>query len=148
MVELPCYQTGDLVAWTGGFEKLGQVISPMESGASGRCTVKCGDGLMDYPEGELLLVSIRNNANFRLLTLKLDDALGAERTDSAFRHELVTFARSGSLVARAFADYATKIPQPILQDVVVRLAQSSAPTIESAVEQVLGLNFALIVGRN
>lgn len=99
----------------------------------------------------LLPISIRNTQNLRLLTHRLDPILTGLPSET-FRSELLMFIQRGDWAARAFADYAAKIPIPILTMALENLlsayeTQASAPSMATAMDKVLGLNFALVTGQ-
>ena len=130
------------MAWNREFCPLGLIVANHGS----TCTVAVGRSHQYLPTAELILISIRNNSNLRLVTARLDTALAA--LPCAVKHQLLTFTQQGDWAARAFADYATKIPEPILSTALAHLCEAAAGvTVTAAMDQVLGLNFVLITGQ-
>ncbi|MGF1496373.1 MAG: hypothetical protein ACFB8W_06055 [Elainellaceae cyanobacterium] len=136
------YRRGDIVAATHQFEKCGCVVE-----AEGdRYLVDIGQTVIPLREEDLTLISIKNNANQRLVAEKLELA-GGDRISPEVCQSVLDFTLSGTVAARAFADYVIKIPQPILVtclDRIQALAQTCPQSMPDTISAVLNINFRLL----
>ncbi|MGK7888032.1 MAG: hypothetical protein AB4042_01770 [Leptolyngbyaceae cyanobacterium] len=139
---LTLYSQGDLVAHKYVFRKCGRVI---ESTAEG-CLVWADGEAIAIPDNELILISVRNIPNLRLISEKVRQAQTTAQLDQNLVHAVIAYVGSGTVVSLAFADYCLKIPADLLSQCLEKIAHTGC-AIEQAVESVLGLSFALISGK-
>ncbi|MEM9218689.1 MAG: hypothetical protein AAGD25_30650 [Cyanobacteria bacterium P01_F01_bin.150] len=137
---LSLYSQGDLVFQKHVFGKCGRVIESAE----GACRVSLGGDILNFPTPDLILISVRNIPNLRLVNQKVINAL-AGAPDDPIGHSIMGYVGGGSVVSRAFADYIIKAPHPILIECLARLQKTRAD-IPHGIDQVLGLNFAFVSG--
>ncbi|MEB3355626.1 MAG: hypothetical protein VKK04_02685 [Synechococcales bacterium] len=136
------YRRGDIVAATHRFEKCGCVLET----EGDRYLVDIGQTVIPLREDEMLLVSIKNIANQRLVAERLEE-VGGDRLSPDVRQSLLDFTLSGTIAARAFADYVIKVPHPILAtclDKIQALAQTCPQSMPDTISAVLNINFRLL----
>lgn len=138
---LSLYSPGDLVVQRQHFDKVGRVVEAQ----GGICQVVAGGQTQTYANEELILISVKNIPNLRLIGQKITDAETALGGKIGLGQEILGYLGSGSVVSRAFADYILKVPPNLLPQCLEALQQTNLP-IPDAIDQVLGLNFRLISG--
>ena len=138
---LTLYSSGDLVVQRHSFSKAARVINSHQ----GQCQIMREGATVTLPESDLLLISVRNIPNLRLIGQKIAAAATSAPDASGLDHSIMSYLGAGSVVSRAFADYILKISPDILVTCLTALHQTRAD-IPHAIDQVLGLNFSLISG--
>lgn len=139
---------GDLVARIDRVEPLGQILWAedrhylVRQGSTNTQSLRPRS--VWWADRHLVLISIRNTPNLRLVTQAVDRA-GAmlPHWQADFRHDLVALVSNGSVVARATADYIAKVPLDIVAIALEHLQATQCPAPE-AVNRVLGINFKFL----
>jgi hypothetical protein len=134
------YQPGDIVTTLSRFHPCGRVVQANDT----HCHVIFSGETYRIPADDLVVISIRNNPNLRLVTEKIDAAVEQRHLSSAVRHGLVALTWEGTIVARALADYIGKLPQPVVTEAIATIAAAGVP-LPQAVERVLNLSFQFLV---
>jgi len=138
---LTLYSRGDIVVQQQKFDRCGLVLESAE----GMCQVKMGNRVLTLPEDTLILISVKNIPNLRLIGQKITEAHAALPDDTGLDHLLIGYMGGGSVTSRALADYILKVPHKTLVE-CLREIHRTGLEIPEAIEQVLGLNFRLISG--
>lgn len=122
------------------FSKVGRVTEPSSEGCQ---VLMDGQAVITIPSQDLLLISVRNIPNLRLVNQRITDATATLSDVDGLRHAIMGYLGGGSVVSRAFADYILKAPLPILEQCLSALHTTQAD-IPHAIAQVLGLTFQLV----
>lgn len=138
---LSLYSPGDLVVSKKGFQKCGRVIQSVD----GMCHVLMDGLTVAVPTADLMLISVRNIPNLRLINQKVTDASSALANADSLGHAIMGYLGGGTVVSRAFADYILKVSPGILAQCLTQIHHANAD-IPHAIDQVLGLNFQFISG--
>ncbi|MEL6320516.1 MAG: hypothetical protein AAFQ57_07665 [Cyanobacteria bacterium J06626_14] len=135
------YSSGDLVAHHHDFAPCGRVITSQD----GCCDVQFGDRIVTLPEKNLILISVKNIPNLRLIEQKITAVESALDGQSQVGQSIMAYLGGGSVVSRAFADYILKISPDILAQCLKNLS-ATKKDIPDALQDVLGLTFRFISG--
>lgn len=135
------YSPGDLVAQQHRFSPCGHVVDAQD----GMCQVLFGNHSLSLPEDELILISVKNIPNLRLIEQKITEAESNLADQTKLGHSIMGYLGGGSVVSRAFADYLLKVPLDILMQ-CLRSLSSLGKDIPEGIDDVLNLNFRLISG--
>lgn len=134
------YQPGDIVTTLSRFHPCGRVVWADDT----HCRVVFAGETYQIPPDDLVVISIRNNPNLRLVADKINAA--SEQLPpfpQALHYELSMFAWQGTITARAFADYITKVPLPVVVVALEQLLAAHMP-VPRAIEQVLNMGFEFL----
>jgi hypothetical protein len=138
------YSPGDLVAQQDVFAPCGRVITSQ----NGCCEVWFGDRTLTMPEENLILISVKNIPNLRLIEQKIANTeltCSGRSRPSSIGQSIMAYLGGGSVVSRAFADYILKISPDILAQCLSQLS-ATGKEVPDAIQEVLGLNFRFISG--
>lgn len=138
---LSLYSSGDLVVSKTGFKKCGRVLQSVD----GTCDVLMDGLTVAIPTSDLMLISVRNIPNLRLINQKVTAAASALTDADSLGHAIMGYLGGGTVVSRAFADYILKVSPGVLAQCLTQIQHTNAD-IPHAIDQVLGLNFQFISG--